>query len=263
MQSCVSLKNWNSLDDFEMNYENLNLLFENKIPCIRVSGFASKKECIQLERSVAKVGFDFYENVFPPIGRIGITQFEYSGKDKVDYFLRASKANDVYRRITSMANFSPLDRLIYILNHNIDKNADIAFEDDVDASYFAGLFRQISVALLHVDFARLDAPGWKIGDVVSQLAWNLYITPPENGGSCNVYNRPWQLNDESRKITGSYGYDSSLVENVEYKSNAPIIGDLVIFNSRNFHEVTQANGDRLTCSSFIGKLPDGNLVLWS
>ncbi|ALF56359.1 hypothetical protein ACX27_12185 [Nostoc piscinale CENA21] len=245
-----------------MNSENLQALLRNEIPSIRISKFSSIEECHKLALAIEKVGFDFYRNVEPPIGRIGTTQFEYRNRDKSGYFDAVKKASQTYNKVTSLA-FDPLKRLATILRQNVSSKIEIAYENENYGYYFAGLIRQINIALLHIDFAQLDAPDWRIGNISSQLVWNLYIKAPSQGGICKVYNRQWQPDDEKYKIPGSYGYNSSLVANSEVKQNIPITGDLVIFNSRNFHEVLPGIGERITISSFIGKMPGGDLVFWS
>ena len=253
---------WQTLNDCEMNQKNLQALLRNDIPSIRISQFASSEECNKLALAIEKVGFDFYKNVEPPIGRIGITQFEHRNSGKLRYFDAVKKAQITYNQVTSFS-FDPLKRLATILRQNVSNQVQTAYEKEVGEYYFAGLIRHINVALLHIDFAGLDAPDWGIGNITSQLVWNLYVKAPSQGGICKVYNRQWQSEDEKYKTPGSYGYDYSLIATSEVKHNIPVTGDLVIFNSRNFHEVLPGIGERITISSFIGKMPGGDLVFWS
>ena len=244
-----------------MNQKNFQALLRNEIPSIRISKFASGEECNKLALAIEEVGFDLYKNVEPPIGRIGITQFEYGNRGKLGYFANVKKAKKNYAQVTSLS-FDPLKRLATILRQHVSSKVEIAYEEAY-GYYFAGLIRHINIALLHLDFAQLDAPNWGIGNITSQLAWNLYVKAPSQGGVCKVYNRQWQPEDEKYKTPGSYGYDYSLVATSEVKHNIPLTGDLVIFNSRNFHEVVPAIGERITICSFIGKMPGGDLFFWS
>lgn len=253
---------WSTLKDCELTPENLEALLKNEIPSIRISKFASADECEKILQGIENIGFDFYENVQPPIGRIGITQFEYSNFGKPGYFNAVKKAYNTYQQVTQLS-FDPLERLAKILSNNFSEEVKVAYENELYGNYFAGLIRHINVALLHIDFAQLDAPDWEIGNIISQLAWNLYVKAPNQGGVCKVYNRQWQPEDEKFKISGSYGYNHSLVAKSEVKENMPVVGDLVIFNSRNFHEVLPGVGERITISSFIGKMPEGDLIFWS
>lgn len=245
--------------------ESLELLVHNQIPAIRIPAFASLEECQSLVEAIRKNGFQFYENTQPPIGRIGITQYEFRdqcSEGKPLYFEAAKAAIEARKRICNLS-FDPLERLIEQLSSVASLPVGIAQEDQGE-TYFAGLIRQINrSALIHADFACFDAPDWNIGRIASQLSWNLFIYTPESGGECIVHNRQWGLHHERQRLPNSYGYDPLVVKDVESHSITPKIGDLVIFNSRNFHEVKPAEGDRLTMSSFIGYLKDKKYVLWS
>ena len=46
----------------------------------------------------------------------------------------------------------------------------------------------------------------------------------------------------------------------------PTAGDVVLFNTRNPHEVSggpAGDAERISIGSFVGRLADGQLVLWS
>lgn len=239
----------NSLDD----------LFNNRIAAIRVPGFASSEECEAFCAAADEHGYDYYEGVVPPIGKIGITQYEAGPGGAESYFAQAEDAIEALGEL-SRASFDPLARVIDALSDLTV--ARVAFEEGV-GSYFAGLVRQIRTALLHVDWAPLDGPSWGIGDIDAQLAWNIYLKAPGAGGECIVHNRPWVWSDEELKIEGSYAYHDSTVADAQLLSLTPRVGDLVIFNSRNFHEVKSTTDERITVSSFIGRKPNGELWLWS
>jgi hypothetical protein len=129
--------------------------------------------------------------------------------------------------------------------------------------YFAGLVRDVNVALLHLDFAPLDGPTWSVGNISSQLTWNIYLQSVDGGGDCQVYDRQWKLEDEQAKVPGSYRYDSQVVAGSQSVCLRPAVGDLTFFNSRNFHEVHPSAGRRVTLSSFAGLIAPDRLVLWS
>jgi hypothetical protein len=75
------------------NNENLIKLFENKLPALRISNFLTPEECERVASAVNSVEFDYYENVVPKIGRLGITQYEHFGKDKKLYFDKVKEAS--------------------------------------------------------------------------------------------------------------------------------------------------------------------------
>ena len=139
-----------------------------------------------------------------------------------------------------------------------------SYAKENEKNYFVGLMRQInSTALIHADYAPFDAPGWSIGEINAQLAWNLCVVEPESGGDCIVHNKKWEREDEALKQQNSYGYSREVVDNTEKFLIKVKVGDAYLFNSRNFHEVTKSSGTRTTVSSFIGRTKTENLIMWS
>ncbi len=256
-------KKWATGNADRLSRGSLIALLRNEIPAIRIPGFATAEECACLAVGAENAGFDFYENVEPKIGRIGITQFEH-GVDAPRYFKGSRYATE--RRLSATRSaFNPVERMIQTIAAVWDGSVSLAFEPRYQQHYFAGLIRQINVALLHLDWAPLDAPGWEIEDVRSQLAWNLYVRSPAVGGQCVVHDRLWLPSDEACKIRGSYAYAPADLAEHEVYNLVPTVGDVTLFNSQNFHEVVAGGkpGERITVSSFIGWIPQKQLVLWS
>jgi hypothetical protein len=248
---------------FRLDARSLMALLRNEIPLIRVAGFLPRDLCARLADDADRGGFSAYEGVYPTIGRIGITQFEHRDRDKRLYFMRATQAI-AHREAICASSVDPLAACLRAVDLNWPFGASIAREPELQMPYFAGLIRRIDrSALLHADFAPHDAPAWSIGAILAQLSWNVFLRTPDSGGTCIVHDRQWEVCDERHKGVESYGYDSSLVRFAGRCEIEPTVGDLVLFNSRNFHEVRPATGDRITASSFIGLLPSGELVLWS
>lgn len=261
--SCWQTNKYSRLDS-----ETFSQLLQNKIPAIRVKNFLSREQALSLSQNIENINFSFYENVYPPIGRIGITQFEYSQKNKIDYFKQVSNASNIRDKIFTSAGIDVLKKLKDTLI-TLGYNTDIAYESE-GVKYFCGLIRDMGGAAdLHFDYAPYDAPEWNIGKLTNQIAWNVYVKLPEQGGETIVYDKFWQskifekfLSDNN---TGSYGFKKELVEDSRHLRIRPSVGDLWFFNSRNFHEVLSSNGKkRLSISSFIGQVEDQkNLFLWS
>ena len=113
----------------------------------------------------------------------------------------------------------------------------------------------------------MNTPDYAIAQINGQLGWNLFVESPGEGGVTTIHNKPWNVQPEEGKDPPmSYGLDDSHVEGSEAISYAPATGDVVLFNSRNPHEVsagTPGGGDRLQIGSFVGRLPGGDMVLWS
>ncbi|MEK8173410.1 2OG-Fe(II) oxygenase [Streptomyces sp. M19] len=123
----------------------------------------------------------------------------------------------------------------------------------------------IGETLLHCDWAGHDAPGWAIGEIDAQITWNIHCSVPESGGTTVVFDRPWRASAERHLVEGSYGYAPQAVAGADAVRLEPRAGDLVLFNSRNFHKVEPCvgGGDRISVSSFVGRLPGSGLIAWS
>ena len=87
------------------------------------------------------------------------------------------------------------------------------------------------------------------------------------GGYTTVHNRPWNPEVVGGEIPRSYGFGREVVAGAvpfRYEATA---GDVVLFNTRNPHEVAGGQvapgGSRVSIGSFIGRMPDRRLVLWS
>ncbi|KUL90576.1 hypothetical protein ZTR_00187 [Talaromyces verruculosus] len=215
--------NWHTAKSLPLSRLNLRDLFRNRIPDVRGS---------------------YNDNVFPPIGSVGITQFDHQNVDQ---------AKELQNRFRNEANIDVVARVKDTLERVIGLPVRIAREGERE--YFAGLLRLINrSALLHADFGPYDGPEWEIGEVTAQITWNILLKQVDGGDSV-VYDRLWRgaKDDAKFKIPQSYGYSPNVVEG-------------------NFHEVkplsNTATESRYTMSSFVGLLPNfwpghPGLIMWS
>lgn len=242
--------------------ETLQQLMDNHVPYIRVAGFASTSACSALVDCVIHEGFGDYRDVEPRIERMGCTVFEYDAVGKEDYFSASAVAAEVRDRLFR-ASFDPLDRMVRLLSRDTGRRASIA-TSRAGESYYAGLFRRIVKGTkLHVDYAPSEQKGWEICAVEHQLTWNLYLQIDAGSqGHTTVYRRQWRPQDDRFK-EGSYGFNREVVAGSEQATFQPGVGEVVLFNTRNYHEVAPASGDRITVTSAIGETPQGELILWS
>lgn len=246
-----------------LSADALEALYKNELPAIRVPDFATDHECDALVAVLREYKHEQY-NVAPNIERVGEPLFEYRHvKDKTEYFKKAREAQARYQEICQKAGWDPIQRV----KEHLHKRCGIVARNAVEGGnvYFAGLFRFMEAgALVHVDFAAADAVGYRIDQVSHQVAWNVVLAAPEVGGECTVYDSEWCEDYETCR-RGSYEYDRSLVgAGARRFKIRSVKGDAVLFNCRNFHDVSETEGeeDRITLSTFLGKL--GHMhVLWS
>jgi hypothetical protein len=258
----LKISNWSESGVDRLTKDSLRKLLNNKIPYIRIQNFASPQECKALITEVECQEFGLYDNVMPPIERIGCTVFESYRNKSEGYFQLGKREAQKRDRIFS-SSFNPLDRLISMLAGVSGRDVGIA-RNQFGEYYYAGLLRKIEQGTeLHIDFAPAEQDDWEICDVVNQLAWNLYLQVGASGsGQILIHDRAWEPEDEAYKH-GSYGYHMDLVKDCDLVTLNPQKGEVILFNTRNYHLVTPSKGTRVTVASAIGELPDSQLVFWS
>jgi hypothetical protein len=246
--------------------ESLALLLDNKIPAIRVPAFATPAECAAFS-AAAKAGRMQYYNVADRIGYIGLAQYQYRWTKTRDEFLAdVPQAQADVQAVFDAAAFDPLTRMMELLRAHWPAPVDLARESG--RPYFAGIIRSTSDKIdLHVDWAPLNSPDYAIGAIDGQVGWNFFAEELQSGGHTNVYNNPWNPPVVQGEIPKSYGLPRSLTEGVQRFTYRATAGDVVLFNTRNPHEIAagaaQPGGSRVSIGSFIGRMPDRSLALWA
>lgn len=255
------LSKWVGAGANELSADSLERLFANEIPYIRIPDFATRDECEHLVAEAGQHGFNAYRNVEPRIDKLGITVFEYNAISKRRYFEDARTARQIQEAIFQRS-FDPIARLRGLIEARTAYHARVA-RTEAGADYFAGLVRRIEKGtLIHVDFAPAEQEGWCVGQVTHQLAWNLYLRTSGNGGKTHVFQRQWNPEHERYK-DGSYGYDPAVSQGSEKAAFEPRPGEVVLFNTRNFHYVDPTADERITVTSALGRLSDRELIFWS
>lgn len=257
---------WKADGEFDLTAENLRRLLDNEIPVIRIPGFATPEECANFA-AAARGGNIKYYSVSTRIGYIGMAQYEFRwGRAKEEFFAAVQNANKDLAQVMASCSFDPLQRLIDRLQAVWPRPVGVAHEDLGD--YYAGIIRFAGEGVaLHCDWAPINSPHYAIGQIDGQLGWNFFAEELESGGQTTVHNAPWHPEIKEGEIPPSYGLDPAIVEGspkAVYKATA---GDVVIFNTRNPHEiaggVAKPGGSRISIGSFVGRMPDGELMLWS
>lgn len=256
---------WENTREHELTRDNLDRLFDNRISAIRIRGFATPGECASFA-AAAKQGRMQYYNVSDRIGYIGLAQYQYRwSKTKEEFLADVPQARADTEQVFAHS-FNPLQRLMDRLRSVWEQPVDFAREGE--RPYFAGIIRSTSDKIdLHVDWAPVNSPDYSIGAIDGQVGWNFFAEELESGGHTTVYNAPWDPAVKPGDIPKSYGLDRSLVEGVPSFVYRPTAGDVVIFNTRNPHEIAagtcKPGGSRVSIGSFVGRMPGRNLALWA
>lgn len=257
--------NWSLLESDAVTEDHLVALMCNEIAGIRIPGFVDADRCRTAAAAVEANGFDYYEELEPPLGRIGITQYE-NRATKAEYFGLVPTADRIRRAVFREVG-DPLEAVVDVLRGGWSGGVGPAQEPGW-GPYFGGLVRVTVGGIgLHCDWGPQDGAGWRVADVTGQLAWNIYYGVTESGGETTTYRQPW-----SEELQASHADPTSLgyflprcVMDAPRQVIDPRPGELVFINSRNLHTVapTSGSGRRISASSFAGWMPDGSLGLWS
>jgi hypothetical protein len=260
---------WNVIEVDRLSASTVRDLLDNRVAAIRRPGFLDAETCARSRTALFALGdWGHYEGAVPegaapPLGRLGITQYEHHG-DKAMYFQSARAAIASRRQRLQAADLpDPLHLFIDELAACWPSRVGVA-EDD-GQPYFAGVFRLTSETLFHADWGPRDGPGWDIERVQAQLGWNLYYSVPEAGGDLIVHDYPWRQEVEVHARLPFYDYDPAAFADTDRVAVRPNVGELVLFNARNMHAVSRTSGagDRLSVGSFVGETDDGSLIIWS
>lgn len=256
---------WIDSEEHALTQENLRLLLDNRIPAIRLKAFATPDESRSFA-AAAKRGNMQYYNVSDRIGYIGLAQYQYRWtKTKEEFLADVPKARADVEQVFANS-FDPLQRVMTQLREVWPHPVDVARE--AGQPYFAGIIRSTSDKIdLHVDWAPVNSPDYAIGAIDGQLGWNFFAEELASGGHTTVHNSPWDPVVATGEIPKSYGLDRSLIDGAPAFVYRPTAGDVVIFNTRNPHEIapgaTAPGGSRVSIGSFIGRMPDGSLAMWA
>lgn len=254
---------WPVVDVDRLDRATLRALLDNRVAAVRRRGLLDPAACAASVAALqASDTWDTYTVTDgPTTGKLGVSQYSY-GARKDEYFTDARAALDSRARVVAGLP-DPLALLVGEIAAVWEAPVAVAEEDG--RPYFAGVFRSGAGIRLHADWGPRDGSGWVIGDVVAQLAWNLYYAAPGRGGELLVHDRPWSPDLEASARQELYDYDPGTVAGRDRVVIAFEPGDVVLFSSSNVHAVADSpdGATRVTASSFIGERPDGALVLWS
>ena len=262
----MASSHWTSGPLEHLDRGSLESLLDNRIPAIRLHGFASAPEC-RAFCAATRAGALRYYNVQPPVGYIGMAQYEYRwDRPKADYFADVAAANAAQRAVFA-ASFDAVARVADALTAAWGAAAGVAHEPGL-GPYFAGIIRVADGGIrMHADYAPYNSPEYDIARIDAQIGWNIYFEVPEEGGDTLVLNAPWSPTMHGKVPPRSYDIAPEADAEVERFAFHPKAGELILFNVRNPHEVRagrSADGRaRISIGAFVGRLPEGTLVMWS
>ncbi|MEQ9500581.1 MAG: 2OG-Fe(II) oxygenase [Deltaproteobacteria bacterium] len=259
----VRAASWRTTNPEPLSRASLEALCAAETPAVRIP-LLDATECDAVMRALPERAFESYAQkpAFQTFERMGIPQAGYGSKRRDAYFEDAVEARKQRDAIIAASGVDPLARAMARMREDAGADISIAYEAD-GREYFSGIVRRMNAGIqLHADTCRRTDPRWQIYGARAQLSLNVYLTSFE-GGACVVHERRHEDEDDRTVPRGSYIYDRALVAGARSVRIAPKKGDLLLFNSRCYHEVERARSDRVTYAAFVGLLPDGRFVVWA
>jgi hypothetical protein len=232
---------------------------------VQVPGVLTEAQC---ERFMAAFDAAMMERYDPeryglPIDRLGPALNEHLSAAGLSpgYWPAANAAEEYWRTVTGKTNIraSYWDYLCTTWGPQIERAVLL------DRDIFWGIVREADAGtLIHWDEAVRETrrtPMQKLP--VAQLACNLFVAVPDEGGETSIWRHRWQPQDELHRVR--FGYSRAAVDPHPYIRVTPAVGDAVFFDPRNFHRVEPAAGAgrRVSLSMFLGVTATGTLTVWS
>lgn len=248
----------------KLTVDHLLRLATGVLGMVRVRGFAAPAMCARIMGALANAPMGSYDEtvIYPPVAKLGPAAYDSYGANELDgnYWQLAGDAAKI--RGTLLDGGDPLAYAIGALRDAWGGPMEPARSNG--RPLFAGMVRETAIGLkMHFDDIEHELPDALELRPVSQLALNWYISMPDGGGDTVVYRRRWTPSDEAHR--DGYGWDESVVDGIPSASARPEVGDVIIFDPRNYHLVRPNVGDgrRVSFSFFLGVTGRGELIYWS
>lgn len=261
------MSNWIENDLFELNKKHFDMLLEFRIPAIRWRRFISEEKAHRVADRLGDTAFRNYDHLNDiPVDQLGVCHNQYASDPKSEYFGRIEEVQKAVDQIYDGIMGNPVQEVARAVATKCEREVS-TFEEPGYGRYFAGAFRSFrGHGRLHVDCAPLHiATDWAVTRISSQLTWNLYFNVPETGGELVIHDTVHTPENDGMRVEGDYYFpDEVLDPDCQSLRVQPGVGDLIIFNTQNFHEILGTpDVARISQTSFMGIKPDGSVGLWS
>ena len=162
-------------------------------------------------------------------------------------------------------SISPVDHLRLLLQELWPSGANI--QQLNEKTCFTGAIRlfapKVGTFIPHTDRIETENDAPELKDIAGQLAANIYLNIPKQGGELCLWDRE-ATPEEEVVIKQLKGLDMESLSPPAIKLS-PSAGDLIIFNSRKLHAVTPCvESTRVSMATFIGIYGENRpLTYWS
>lgn len=259
------------LEKSKLSKQDVLDLTKGKILALRIHPFINEETCKRWQAPLeSSTNLSRYSNALDvSVNRIGMTLFETENNPK--------KLNDYFK--SAKNTFNIIDKLLYGDNpiRDIQRGINTIWEkgsmpeqlDGVNMN--PGIIRSFEPDMEgglppHMDTLIKDIPTHTSFRKMScQLAANLYINTPEQGGELEIWDYSPSLEVLKTLQTGKHDFiDSNKIPNKSILIQ-PRIGELILFRSSCIHAVRPiVGGMRTTASCFIGFYDENRpLTVWA
>lgn len=252
-----------------LDQTSLRPLIAGEVPAVRIPDFATAEECAAFCAAIRQGSEERREAETARMTLIGANFSNYAGQTKDGYFQKVEPSYRAVGAITERAGFDPLERMTERLRAIWPAHVGVALEPGYGRYFAGGIKTRTTSGNLHYDFAPHTAPGFAIAGILDQLGWNVYLEMPRSTGATTTYRRavPREGGAAGGGPARALNLDRGYVEGAESFTFQPSVGEVVIINTRYPHDMIVENAapdeTRVQTSSFIGRLPNDDLILWS
>lgn len=247
-----------------LSYEALQALTRREALMVRVPEFMSAAQCDLIARGLRGQGYGYVSGwigtPFPSLFQFGATP------DGIDHYYATALPNIRGVRDACTPYPSPIDVFRCVVDELWPSGASLQALSG--RKMFVGLCcnarPRIPLLAQHDFFARLVRHDPKADDLLMQMAVNVYVDVPQQGGELMMWRDEITDAEFLRRRGDKYGMDIEPlgVPDIVVK---PQMGDLILFNTRKLHAVAPGSGsDCLTLSCHLGfRGDDQPLTFWS
>jgi hypothetical protein len=230
-------------------------------PALLVRGFFDPADCGRIVArltggadAISQFCYPMFDGNVLEVKKVGPFLMQYLNA-RERYFAEARRADALFDAVFSQMP-DPRARVRALVAQLMPrKRVSVADEDGIRySSAVVRVHGDGDGAPVHRDKALVDAHGWRVSQLTTQLSAVLCLQKPERGGQLVMYRRMWTAEDEAHKARGTLGYPKTLVQDSESCTIPAREGDLYMINPSLFHEIkaTQGQRRRMTLGTFFG-----------
>lgn len=262
VQPGPAVSDWRGVTAASLHKRDLDALLADELAYLHVPGFFDRSSC---ERAVKRFSAALKSQA--KARSYGDVKTEELGRmftpvvaSPDDYFKEVAALSPRIRAVYRGGD-DPLSKLEGLLSSLLGykRVAVEALKNPLLPDFIWALCPGTSVPI-HEDSCRPLCAKFEI-----HLSWNLYLSVPESGGASTVYRRRIKAADERFRTTEFYGYSPDLVKGCPKAVFQPAVGDLLLFNSANYHAVGEVGPGprRIAGHGFIAISPSrGEFGFW-